>query len=230
MEHVHNQSSFTWKVAIAFFDPLQVRQELVNLGGRHLDHEGFCTEDEDRSSDAWGAMPWMVPDAAEDMLAAEDAGRGPEWGPGVAAAVPPPVLDFLRGCSAADGCELLAGWAAEGLPGLDVGPDTPAGTAVAAHGGAAAEAAAIADGCGCVQSGGALCSRHAVWRGLCEAWAGSFVDADLQALQSVLCCLCRLGRRHPALRAASAAAADSIQRMVEQTHGSRLRQHIVFDH
>lgn len=209
---------------------LQVRQELVNLGGRHVVQEGFFTDEEERSNDAWSSMPWMI--AEGDDILAEDVGggcRGPAWPPEVAAAVPKKILDFLQGCSAAQGCtaaygcELLTGWAAAGLPGLDAA----AAAGATEDGGAAA--AADAGSCGCSSSSGRLCSGHAVWRGLCQAWAGAFLDSDLEALQLAARCIARLSRQHADLQAASAAALGSIQRAVEEAHGSKLRLRAVLD-
>lgn len=198
-----------------------MRQELVNLGGRHVEQEGFFTDEVDRLNDAWGVMPWMVNPEADDILADDDGGRGATWGPDVAGAVPQKLLDFLQGCTAADGCKLLTGWAAAGLPGLDppAAADQDEAAAEAAEGGS----------CGCSSADGRLCSGHAAWRGLCQAWAANFVNSDLEALQRVARCIAQLGRRHAALQAASAAALSSIQCHVEELHGGPLRIRAVLD-
>ncbi len=191
-----------------------------------MEHEGFATDEDDHSNNAWSVMPWMVPEAVAGAEHGDPAaaGRGIQWGPGVSAAVPPLILEFLQACHVAEGCELLAGWAAEGLPGLDAA--SAAVVVAAADGGPALEAAdshAGAGACGCQPGGGVLCAEHEALCRLLELWAASFVEADLEALQNVLRCTEQLGRRHAQLRPASAAALGRVQCEVERVHGGRMR-------
>lgn len=199
---------------------LQVRQGLVALGGRHVQQEGFATDEDDRSNDAWDAGPWLAHDAIEAVVLDSGGGRSLALPADVQAAAPQKVLEFLRDCSASDGCQLLVGWAAAGLPGLD----PPAN----AHGNGTARAAGST--CGCLMTAELqLCAKHAAWRSLCQAWAGSFADADLEALRQIVRCIARLGRHHAGLLPASTAAVISVQRQMMELHGSQLRLDGVFD-
>jgi hypothetical protein len=197
--------------------PLQVRQGLVALGGRHMQQEGFCTDEDDRSNDAWDAVPWLAHDADTGTVDT-GGGRALAWPADVEAAAPPKVLEFLRDCSASDGCQLLDGWAAADLPGLDPPAD--------AHG---SGAVAAGSRCSCSRTAEeGLCTKHAAWRNLCQVWAGSFVDANLEALQQILRCMAQLAQRHAELAPAGTAVVTLLQRQVSELHGSQLRLQGVF--
>lgn len=197
---------------------LQVRQGLVALGGRHVQQEGFATDEDDRSGDAWDAGQWLAHDA-ETVVLDSGCGRSLALPADVQAAAPQRILDFLRDCSASDGCELLADWAAAGLPGLDPPASVQGNSAAGAAG----------SKCGCLMAEVQLCAKHAAWRSLCQAWAGSFADADLEALRQIARCIARLGQHHAELQPASTAAVTAMQRQMMELHGSQLRLEGVFD-
>ena len=189
------------------------------LGGRHVQQEGFATDEDERSGDAWDAGQWLAHDA-ETVVLDSGGGRSLALPADVQAAAPQSVLDFLCDCSASDGCELLADWAAAGLPGLEPPTNLHSNSATAAAG----------NTCGCLMTGEVqLCTKHAAWRSLCQAWAGSFADADLEALRQVVRCIAQLGQHHAELRPASTAAVTAMQRQMMELHGSQLRLEGVFD-
>jgi hypothetical protein len=177
------------------------------------------TDDDDLSNDSWDAAQWAAHDAS--MAPVDDTGaRSLAWPAEVATAAPQQVLDFLQDCSVSDGCELLAGWAASGLPGLKPSAGGHSDRGIGAAGGE----------CGCTAgAGGGLCAKHAAWRNLCQAWASSFADSDLEAVQQIARCITRLGRRHAELQPASAAALRSMQCKMIVLHGSQLRVAGVFE-
>lgn len=197
---------------------MQVRQGLVALGGRHVQQEGFCTDEDDRSNDAWDAMPWLAHDAYT-VTPDTGGGRTLAWPADVEAAAPLKVLEFLQDCSASDGCQLLDGWAATGLPGLDSPAELHDSGAVGTAGGRCSCSRTAEEG---------LCTKHAAWRNLCQVWAGSFVDADLEALQQILRCIAQLAQRHAELAPAGTAVVTLLQREVSELHGSQLRLQGVF--